>query len=98
KERGLPAVLVNAAIEGLGFPVVSADDRVAVRQAFGHLKSLWHTTIGLLVGPSAHVPSGRKVDEFPDLPVARTLYSMEGAQAAATRLIKEGVTRLTSAT
>ncbi len=94
KERGLPVVLVNAAIEGLGFPVVSADDRVAARQAHGHLASLGHTRIGLLVGPADHVPSQRKVAEFPDLPVARTLYSMEGAQAAATRLIKDGVTGL----
>src|SRR5687768_13272389 len=74
KERGLPVVLVNAAIEGLGFPVVSADDRVAARQAHGHLASLGHTAIGLLVGPADHVPSQRKVAEFPDLPVARTLY------------------------
>ena len=30
-ERGLPVVLVNAAIDGIGFPTVSADDAVAVR-------------------------------------------------------------------
>src|SRR6478752_3027672 len=32
-ERGLPTVLVNASIEGLGFPSVSCDDRVAMDQA-----------------------------------------------------------------
>jgi LacI family repressor for deo operon, udp, cdd, tsx, nupC, and nupG len=94
KERGLPVVLVNAAIDGLGFPVVSADDRIAVRQAHSHLISLGHTNIGLLLGPIDHVPSARKAAEFPDLPVARSLYSMEGAQAAATRLYKQGVTAL----
>src|SRR5262245_14560743 len=78
KDRGLPVVLVNAAIDGLGFPVVSADDRIAVRQAHSHLSSLGHTKIGLLLGPSDHVPSMRKAAEFPGLPVARSLYSMEG--------------------
>ena len=33
----LPTVLVNASIEGLGFPRVSCDDAVAVEQALGHL-------------------------------------------------------------
>src|SRR6185312_14737473 len=44
-ERGLPTVLVNASIEGLGFPSVSCDDRVATEQAMGHLISLGHTKI-----------------------------------------------------
>ena len=42
--RSLPVVLVNAAIEELGFPRVSCDDEVAVEQAIGHLASLGHTT------------------------------------------------------
>jgi DNA-binding LacI/PurR family transcriptional regulator len=100
RERGLPVVLVNAAIEGLQFPVVSADDTVAVDQAYGHLTSLGHTRIGLLLGPTDHMPSARKLAAFkarsgiakPE--VARTIYSMEAAQAAATRLIKSGVTGL----
>ena len=36
----LPTVLVNAGIDGLGFPRVSCDDAVAVEQAMGHLISL----------------------------------------------------------
>ena len=52
----LPTVLVNASIEGLGFPRVSCDDAVAVEQAMGHLISLGHTRIGLLLGPVDHVP------------------------------------------
>src|SRR6266404_6051715 len=36
-ERGVPVVLVNAAVERLGFPQVSTDDTVAVEQAYGHL-------------------------------------------------------------
>ncbi|MDR3080204.1 MAG: LacI family transcriptional regulator, partial [Streptomyces sp.] len=50
-ERSLPTVLLNAAIEHLDFPRVSCDDAVAVEQAFGHLRQLGHTKIGLVLGP-----------------------------------------------
>jgi DNA-binding LacI/PurR family transcriptional regulator len=97
-ERGLPAVLVNAAIDGIGFPTVSADDGVAVRQAYGHLRSLGHEKIGLVLGPEDHMPSARKLEEYQRLcdgsaqAVERTLFSMEGGHAAAARLIRRGVT------
>jgi DNA-binding LacI/PurR family transcriptional regulator len=97
KERRLPAVLVNAAIEGIGFPTVSADDAVAVRQAYGHLRSLGHQRIGLVLGPEDHMPSARKLAAFRELAdstmdVERGLFSMEGGQAAAARLLRRGVT------
>jgi DNA-binding LacI/PurR family transcriptional regulator len=107
-ERKLPTVLVNASIEKLGFPRVSCDDRVAVEQAMGHLLSLGHTRIGMLLGPSDHVPSNRKlaaarvladkhgVTLEPDQ-IARSLYSLEAAQAAAGRLITAGVTGIVCA-
>lgn len=94
--RGLPAILVNAAIDGLGFPRVSADDRVAVEQAYNHLASLGHERIGLILGPRDHMPSRRKLLAFhgkPDL-VERTIFSMEGGHAAAGRLIERGATGL----
>jgi DNA-binding LacI/PurR family transcriptional regulator len=108
RERKLPTVLVNASIEDLGFPRVSCDDRVAVEQAFGHLLSLGHSRIGMLLGPSDHVPSNRKlaaarvlatkhgVTLGPDR-IARSLYSLEAAQAAAVRLIAAGVTGIVCA-
>ena len=40
RDRGVPVMLVNAAVDQLGFPRVSTDDVVAVEQAFGHLWSL----------------------------------------------------------
>ena len=49
--RNLPVVLINASIEELPFPRVSCDDEVAIEQAIGHLASLGHTTIGLVLGP-----------------------------------------------
>src|SRR5258706_210653 len=57
----LPTVLVNAPIEGLGFATVSCDDASAAEQAVGHLLSLGHTRIGLLLGPTDHIPSRRKL-------------------------------------
>jgi DNA-binding LacI/PurR family transcriptional regulator len=107
-ERGLPTVLVNASIEGLGFPRVSCDDAVAVEQAMGHLLSLGHTKIGVLAGPVDHIPSRRKVAAAvamaaragiafgPDR-VARAWYSIEAAQAGAARLIEDGVTGIVCA-
>jgi len=97
QERRLPAVLVNAAIDGINFPIVSADDAVAVRQAYLHLRSLGHERIGLVLGPEDHAPSARKFEAFSALSastveVERTLFSMEGGQAAAARLVRRGIT------
>jgi LacI family repressor for deo operon, udp, cdd, tsx, nupC, and nupG len=110
RERGLPAVLVNAAVEDLGFPRVSVDDAHAVDQAYGHLASLGHSRIGLILAPADHMPSARKYAAFveavnaraelsgdTDLDpglVERTMYSMEGGHAAAGRLVKRGATAL----
>ena len=107
-ERGLPTVLVNASIEGLGFPRVSCDDTVAVEQAMGHLLSLGHTRIGMLAGPADHIPSRRKIAAAtaiaaragiglgPDR-IAHAWYSIEAAQAGAARLIEDGVTAIVCA-
>jgi DNA-binding LacI/PurR family transcriptional regulator len=102
-DRKLPTVLVNAGIDELPFPRVSCDDAVAADQAVRHLVSLGHTKIGLILGPADHVPSIRKLDaarrtvasaglELADDQVERTRHSLEGGQAAATRLLGRGVT------
>jgi DNA-binding LacI/PurR family transcriptional regulator len=107
-QRKLPTVLVNAAIDGLGFPCVACDDSVAVEQAMGHLISLGHTRIGLLLGPADHVPSNRKLEaaqtvavrshvSLPSSHVVRSLYSLEAAQASAVRLLRTGVTGIVCA-
>ncbi|MFF3263350.1 LacI family DNA-binding transcriptional regulator [Streptomyces sp. DT20] len=102
-DRKIPVVLINAAIDHLDFPGISCDDTVAVEQAWRHLVSLGHERIGLVLGPSDHVPSQRKLaaarvlaeeagTTMPDKWVARAMYSLEGGQAAAMRLLDEGVT------
>ncbi|HEY2673696.1 MAG TPA: LacI family DNA-binding transcriptional regulator [Rugosimonospora sp.] len=106
-ERGLPAVLVNAAIEHLGFARVATDDAHAVDRAYQHLASLGHERIGLVLGPADHVPSHRKLGAFlkrigaepGDTEAAeRTIFSMdfsmEGGHAAAAALVKRGMTGL----
>jgi DNA-binding LacI/PurR family transcriptional regulator len=102
-EVRLPVVLVNAAVEHLDFPRVSTDDAVAVEQAFGHLTSLGHERIGLILGPPDHMPSRRKLAAFrqaaaraalpyDDSWVENTMFSLEGGQPAAARLLERDVT------
>ncbi|MEV0901043.1 LacI family DNA-binding transcriptional regulator [Actinoplanes sp. NPDC049802] len=99
-ERGLPVVLVNAGVDELGFPRVSTDDAVAVEQAYGHLRSLGHERIGMVLGPEGHIPSRRKLSAMIRVAgaddtasrVERSSFSMEGARVAATRLVERGVT------
>ncbi len=107
-ERRLPTVLVNAAIDGLDFPRIVCDDAVAVEQAMGHLLSLGHTRIGLVLGPPDHVPSNRKLAaargcaKIAGVPlepaqIVHAMYSLETAQAAANRLLRTGVTGIVCA-
>ncbi|MFE1794712.1 MULTISPECIES: LacI family DNA-binding transcriptional regulator [unclassified Streptomyces] len=102
-ERRIPVVLINAPIEGLDFPCVSCDDAVAVEQAWRHLTLLGHERIGVVLGPSDHIPSRRKLaaarvaaeaagGSLPDTYVERSMFSLEGGQAATTRLLDRGVT------
>jgi DNA-binding LacI/PurR family transcriptional regulator len=99
-ERRLPVVLINAAYDDLGFPRVSTDDGHAIDQAHAHLVSLGHEQIGLVLGPEDHVPSKRKLAAFmalrpeadPRHVVEHAIFSPEGADAAATKLVSRGIT------
>jgi LacI family transcriptional regulator, repressor for deo operon, udp, cdd, tsx, nupC, and nupG len=106
RERGLPVVLVNAAVEDLGFPRVSVDDAHAVDQAYNHLTSLGHERIGIVLFQDDHMPSQRKLAAFiaavksrPETAasaelIERSMFTMEGGQAAAAKLVKRGVTAM----
>ena len=108
RELRMPTVFVNAPYADLGFPCISCDDAFAAEIAVGHLLSLGHTRIGLVLGPADHVPSRRKLAavramanrdgfSFDDGHVAHSLYSLEGAQTAAARLIAAGMTGIVCA-
>ena len=101
RARGVPVVLINAAVDNLGFPCVSTDDGSAAVQAFTHLSALGHERIGLMLGPEDHMPSRRKLAAFTEAAeragvspalVEHALFSLEGGQAATTRMLREGVT------
>lgn len=90
-ERKIPVVLINAPIENLDFPTIACDDGVAVEQAWRHLESLGHERIGLVLGPSDHVPSRRKLaaalaivkaagESLPDEHVERSMFSLKAAR------------------
>jgi DNA-binding LacI/PurR family transcriptional regulator len=107
-ERNLPTVFINAAAPWLDFPTVSCDDAMAAEQAFDHLVSLGHRNVGLLLGPSDHVPSNRKRDgaraaavrhglEVPEQLVARAMFSAEGGQAACGELLDAAATAIVCA-
>ena len=103
-ELRLPVVLVNAATDHLDFPRVSTDDGVAIEQADAHLRSLGHERIGLILGPPDHVPSRRKLAAYEQVTfratgepavlelVENARFSLEGGQAAASKLIARGAT------
>jgi DNA-binding LacI/PurR family transcriptional regulator len=105
RELHLPAVFVSAAVEGLGIHTVSADDTVAVAQAWRHLEQLGHERIGLALGPADHMPSQRKLEAAQRMAIETSIglppqfveyseYSLEAGQAAAARLVGRGVTAI----
>ncbi|WP_194926541.1 LacI family DNA-binding transcriptional regulator [Catenulispora pinisilvae] len=103
RERGIPVVLFNAAVEHLELPQVSTDDAVAVEQAYAHLASLGHERIGLVLGPEDHAPSRRKLTAYreqcaihgrdvDEALIEHAMFALEGGHAAATRLLRAGAT------
>lgn len=103
RKSRMPTVVVNAPIDDIGFVTISTDDQSSMEQAYGHLVQLGHRHIGLLLGPADHVPSRRKLAaaqlaagryglDLGERQIVHSLYSLEAAQTAATRLIAEGVT------
>jgi DNA-binding LacI/PurR family transcriptional regulator len=70
---------------------------VAAEMALGHLRALGHERVGMVLGPKDHMPSRRKLATFlaeggdPEL-VEHTMFALEGGHAAATRLLRRGVT------
>lgn len=106
RERGLPIVLVNGYAEGLDAPFISNDDSASMELAVSHLVTLGHRRIGLAVGPERFVPVIRKVAGFraalksalnvtdADELVEFALFSVEGGDVAASRLLDRGCTAI----
>ncbi len=102
RERNVPVVIVNATVEGLGFPSVATDDIEGVQLSMTHLRSLGHQRIGIVLGPDGHLPSDRKRKAFLafakragltlDTFVEHTMFTPEGGAAATLSLIESGAT------
>ena len=100
-------MLINASIDELPFPRVSCDDASAIEQAFGHLPSLGHTSIGLVLGPSDHVPrsanwpqpgrSAQRPASLPDDGSSSRGHTRSRAARPRRRALSEGVTGIVCA-
>jgi len=104
-ERGVPYVLVNGRREELAAPSVSVDDAVGMDTAVRHLVSFGHTRVALMVGQERLVPSIQKRDGFVasmrryldpevDPRMISSLYTVEGGEASASVLLREGITAI----
>jgi DNA-binding LacI/PurR family transcriptional regulator len=106
RDRGLPIVLVNGYHEGIDAPFTSNDDVASMELALTHLVQLGHRQVGLAIGPDRYVPVIRKIQGFRasmksllgrddvDELVERTMFSVEGGDTAAARLIERGCTAI----
>lgn len=106
RSRGLPIVLVNGYLPGVGAPFISNDDVAGMELAVGHLVSLGHRRIGLAVGPQRFVPVLRKITGFrqalhrhlglegADDWIESCMFTVEGGALAAERLLRRGVTAI----
>lgn len=105
--RPLPIVLVNGYSAGIEAPFISCDDRAAGELAVAHLAALGHRRIGLITGPERFFPVKRKIDgyrtamrqvaglsekEIDELISLSLWFSVEGGDAAASKLFERGVT------
>jgi alanine racemase len=101
----MPMVFLNGYVDQLDATFVSCDDRYAAALAVRHLLSLGHRRLGVITGPHRYLPVQRKLagvrealaaelGRHDGLPIAESLFGVEGGHAAAVELIEEGCTGL----
>ncbi|MEV5708541.1 LacI family DNA-binding transcriptional regulator [Actinoallomurus sp. NPDC052274] len=105
-DRGLPIVLINGYAEGVDATFVSSDEVGAMELAVAHLAHLGHRRIGLAVGQERFVPVIRKTEGYRrgmaehlgvaevDDWIVNTIFTVEGGEAAAKRLLDQGCTAI----
>lgn len=94
---GAPMVFINGHAPIRHTRFINCSDDAAIQSSVAHLRSLGHHRIGLAIGPRRFVPSQRKIAAFlglgfPESSVERTIFTAEGGQVAAGRLIETGHT------
>ncbi|GAA4632233.1 LacI family DNA-binding transcriptional regulator [Actinoallomurus vinaceus] len=105
-DRGLPIVLINGYAEGVDATFVSSDEAGSMELAVAHLAHLGHRRIGLAVGQERFVPVIRKTEGYRrgmaerlgaadvDDWIVNTIFTVEGGEAAAKRLLDRGCTAI----
>lgn len=96
---GVPAVFINGYEAGVDGAFFSCSDAEATASSVAHLRSLGHTRIGLAVGQQRYQPTQRKIEAFLALglpwgSIVSTIFSVEGGQTAAKRLLETGHTAI----
>ena len=98
-EAGVPTVFLNGHTTKLASAFVNCSDAEAVAASVAHLRSLGHERIGLAVGPTRFFPTRLKSSAFLDLgfskdSIERTIFTPEGGQVAAAKLLDAGHTAI----
>ena len=98
-EAGVPTVFINGHTTKLTSAFVNCSDAEAVAASVAHLRSLGHERIGRAVGPARFLPTQRKSSAFLELgfgkdSIERTIFTPEGGQVAAARLLATGHTAI----
>ena len=98
-EAGIPTIFINGHTTELAAAFVNCSSTESIASPVAHLRSLGHERIGLAVGPARFLPTQRKSSAFLKLgfgkdSIERTIFTPEGGQVAAARLLATGHTAI----
>ena len=98
-EAGIPTIFINGHTTELTAAFVNCSNAESIASSVAHLRSLGHERIGLAVGPARFLPTRRKSSAFLDLgfgkdSIERTIFTPEGGQVAAAKLLDAGHTAI----
>ena len=98
-EAGIPTIFINGHTTELAAAFVNCSNTESIASPVAHLRSLGHERIGLAVGPARFLPTQRKSSAFLELgfgkdSIERTIFTPEGGQVAAARLLATGHTAI----
>ena len=98
-EAGIPTIFINGHTTELAAAFVNCSSTESIASPVAHLRSLGHERIGLAVGPARFLPTRRKSSAFLDLgfgkdSIERTIFTPEGGQVAAAKLLDAGHTAI----
>ena len=94
-EAGIPTIFINGHTTELTAAFVNCSNAESIASSVAHLRSLGHERIGLAVGPARFLPTRRKSSAFLELgfgknSIERTIFTPEGGQVAAAKLLDAG--------